>query len=118
MPATNKVSRTAQNHKQSNPNGAGKAPHQNGGPKLPPTTPGKKPKRGSISAPKQPAMTPVPPSLDYIKVQEDEIEVLKSIFMDDYEMVEAAGAWNVSNILICVLFSFESPKIGTLRIHS
>jgi len=57
-------------------------------------------------------MTPVPPSLDYIKVQEDEIEVLKSIFMDDYEMVEAAGAWNVSNILIYVLFSFGSPKWG------
>jgi len=29
------------------------------------------------------------------KVQEDEREVLKAIFMDDYEEVEAKGAWSV-----------------------
>ncbi|PWW78121.1 Serine/threonine-protein kinase [Tuber magnatum] len=117
MPATNKVSRTTQNHKQSNPNGAGKAPHQNGGPELPPTTPGKKPKRGSISAPKQPAMTPVPPSLDYTKVQEDEIEVLKSIFMDDYETVETVGAWNKSNLAFKIRLKAPSDEEISCVLH-
>ncbi|RPB05660.1 Serine/threonine-protein kinase [Choiromyces venosus 120613-1] len=117
MPATNKVSRTAQNHKQSNPNGTGKAPHQNGGPKLPTTAPGKKPKRGSISTPKQPAMTPAPPPLDHIKVQEDEIEVLKSIFMDDYEMVETAGAWNKSNLAFKIRLKASSDEEISCVLH-
>ncbi|CAZ82886.1 unnamed protein product [Tuber melanosporum] len=116
MPA-NKVSRTAQNYKQSNPNGTGKDPDQNGGPKLPPTTPGKKPKRGSISAPKQSAMTPVPPSLDYIKVQEDEIEVLKSIFMDDYETVETSRAWNKSNLAFKIRLKAPSDEEISCVLH-
>ena len=32
----------------------------------------------------------------YEKAQEDEREVLKAIFMDDYEESEATGAWSVS----------------------
>jgi translation initiation factor 2-alpha kinase 4 len=36
------------------------------------------------------------PSETYEKVQEDEREVLKAIFMDDYEESEAKGAWSVS----------------------
>lgn len=32
----------------------------------------------------------------YEKAQEDEREVLKAIFMDDYKEVEAKGAWSVS----------------------
>lgn len=43
-----------------------------------------------------PSMTPAVVSLDYDKIQKDEVEVLKSIFMDDYEHVETTGAWNVS----------------------
>lgn len=31
----------------------------------------------------------------YEKAQEDEREVLKAIFMDDYEESEAKGAWSV-----------------------
>ena len=36
------------------------------------------------------------PSETYEKAQEDEREVLKAIFMDDYEESEATGAWSVS----------------------
>ena len=36
------------------------------------------------------------PSETYEKAQEDEREVLKAIFMDDYEESEAKGAWSVS----------------------
>lgn len=32
----------------------------------------------------------------YEKAQEDEREVLKAIYMDDYEESEARGAWSVS----------------------
>jgi translation initiation factor 2-alpha kinase 4 len=32
----------------------------------------------------------------YEKAQEDEREVLKAVFMDDYEESEATGAWSVS----------------------
>ena len=37
------------------------------------------------------------PSESYEKAQEDEREVLKAIFMDDYEESEAKGAWSVSS---------------------
>lgn len=37
-----------------------------------------------------------PPAETYEKAQEDEREVLKAIFMDDYEESEATGAWSVS----------------------
>lgn len=43
-----------------------------------------------------PPMAPAVVLLDYDKVQRDEVEVLKSIFMDDYEHVETMGVWNVS----------------------
>lgn len=35
------------------------------------------------------------PSEDYAQAQEDELEVLKAIYMDDFEEVEAKGAWHV-----------------------
>lgn len=38
---------------------------------------------------------PVGHSETYEKAQEDEREVLKAVFMDDYEEVEAKGAWSV-----------------------
>jgi translation initiation factor 2-alpha kinase 4 len=37
------------------------------------------------------------PTETYEKAQEDEREVLKAIFMDDYEESEATGAWSVSS---------------------
>lgn len=46
--------------------------------------------------------SPIRPSMTsqhaetYEKVQEDEREVLKAVFMDDYEESEARGAWSVS----------------------
>jgi translation initiation factor 2-alpha kinase 4 len=36
------------------------------------------------------------PTETYEKAQEDEREVLKAIFMEDYEELEATGAWSVS----------------------
>ncbi len=36
------------------------------------------------------------PSETYEQAQEDEREVLKAIYMDDYEESEAKGAWSVS----------------------
>ena len=42
-------------------------------------------------------MTPSPKAAsEYQEIQEQEIMVLKSIYMEDYEHVERAGAWNVS----------------------
>jgi translation initiation factor 2-alpha kinase 4 len=38
------------------------------------------------------------PTETYEKAQEDEREVLKAIFMDDYEESEAKGAWSVSTL--------------------
>lgn len=43
-----------------------------------------------------PSMAPTAVLLDYDKIQRDEVEVLRSIFMDDYEHVETTGVWNVS----------------------
>jgi translation initiation factor 2-alpha kinase 4 len=37
-----------------------------------------------------------PPTQTYEKAQEDEREVLKAIYMDDYVESEAKGAWSVS----------------------
>jgi len=35
------------------------------------------------------------PTEGYTQIQEDELEVLKAIYMDDFEEVEAKGAWSV-----------------------
>jgi hypothetical protein len=45
----------------------------------------------------------VVPTLEYKQIQADELEVLRSVFMDDYKHVEKVGAWNVSNILLGLL---------------
>jgi hypothetical protein len=37
------------------------------------------------------------------RVQEDEREVLKAIYMEDYEETEAKGAWSVRTSLSCML---------------
>lgn len=61
-----------------------------------------------------PPMAPGAVPLDYDKVQRDEVEVLKSIFMDDYEHVETAGAWNVSwpSKITNLLFYYAQFKKG------
>ena len=47
--------------------------------------------------PKSPGTeVPVGDSFDYSQAQDDEIEVLKAIYMDDYEEVEVKSAWSVS----------------------
>lgn len=38
------------------------------------------------------------PTDGYAQAQEDELEVLKAIYMDDFEEVEAKGAWSVRQI--------------------
>ena len=37
-------------------------------------------------------------SQEYQQIQKDELEVLQSVFMDDYKSIERSGAWNVSII--------------------
>lgn len=58
-----------------------------------PSTPAKA-GSGLLTAPA--VTTPGATVSDYETIQRDEVEVLKSIFMDDYEHVEKTGAWNVS----------------------
>lgn len=45
----------------------------------------------------QPPLLPTPTEgyEGYTQIQEDELEVLKAIYMDDFEEVEAKGAWSV-----------------------
>jgi len=63
-------------------------------------TPFKKP--SNVKTPVKPVAAPLPAvmpgkaMLDYQQIQKDEIEVLKSVFMEDYEHIERASAWNVS----------------------
>lgn len=42
------------------------------------------------------AVPTAPPADTNSAAQEDEIEALKAIYMDDFEEVEAKGAWHVS----------------------
>jgi translation initiation factor 2-alpha kinase 4 len=42
----------------------------------------------------KPPLLPTPTE-GYAQVQEDELEVLKAIYMDDFNEVEAKGAWSV-----------------------
>lgn len=95
MPAQNKTLRTPQASKTNPTKKAPQQQQQNGGHNRSPSmaTPAKNVKRNSINAP---SITLAAASLDYGKIQRDEVEVLKSIFMDDYEHVETTGAWNVS----------------------
>jgi translation initiation factor 2-alpha kinase 4 len=44
----------------------------------------------------------------YAKAQDDEREVLKAIYMEDFEEVEATGAWSVR-------FYFSFPVLRRLR---
>lgn len=52
------------------------------------------------SSTEQPALLPTPTEgyEGYAQVQEDELEVLKAIYMDDFEEVEAKGAWSVRSV--------------------
>ncbi|KAF1850933.1 kinase-like protein [Cucurbitaria berberidis CBS 394.84] len=54
------------------------------------------------------------PSETYEKAQEDEREVLKAIFMDDYEESEAKGAWSktTDRVLRLKLKSFSNDDIS------
>ena len=60
---------------------------------LQPATPG----NGNVSQDSGPVSPAMAPQLSdtLARVQEDEREVLKAIFMDDYEEVETKGAWSV-----------------------
>lgn len=48
--------------------------------------------------PGEPALVSQPADV-YARAQEDEREVLRAIFMEDFEEIEAKGAWSVSIIL-------------------
>ncbi|KAF2678985.1 kinase-like protein [Lentithecium fluviatile CBS 122367] len=74
------------------------------------------PATGKPAKENQPGGVPVAsqPSDALAKVQEDEREVLKAIFMDDYEEVEAKGAWSktTDRVLRLKLRSFSSNDIN------
>jgi hypothetical protein len=109
MPAQNKIPRTPQTNK-TNPK---KASQNNGGHNRTPSaaaTPlgNNTAKRSSVNIPRPqlqsmaPTATPAAAAgLDYDKIQRDEVEALKAIFGDDYEHVETASAWNVSQPEFC-----------------
>jgi hypothetical protein len=63
-----------------------------------PNTGDKKPV--ALSAPSTlstpPAVAPGNASSQYQQIQHDEIEVLKSVYMEDFKSIERPGAWNVS----------------------
>lgn len=43
------------------------------------------------------------PTDGYAKAQEDELEVLKAIYMEDFEEVEAKGAWSVRDSMLLTI---------------
>lgn len=65
----------------------------------------------------QPARPPMvsQPSDAYEKAQEDEREVLKAIFMEDFEEAEAKGAWSVccSTLVLGVVVPFLPYRLMT-----
>jgi hypothetical protein len=65
------------------------------------TKPTAVPGQAGYKAPLTPGATS---ALDYKQVQKDELEVLQSVFMDDYEHVERHGAWNVSRHTLSIAF--------------
>ena len=67
-----------------------------------------KPVHSGPLTPKSP--NPIP-ALDYKEVQHNEVEVLQSIWMEDYKSVVKTGAWNVSSMLlstVCVIRAMSS----------
>lgn len=52
--------------------------------------------KSALAPLKPPQPLPPTPLLDYKEVQQNEVEVLKSIWMDDFKPVVKIGAWNVS----------------------
>jgi translation initiation factor 2-alpha kinase 4 len=65
----------------------------------------------------QPGRSPMAaqPADTYAKAQEDEREVLKAIFMEDLEEVEAKGAWSVRVVFLFLFSNF--PSISMLSCH-
>lgn len=50
-----------------------------------------------------------PPITNYVEIQQDEIEVLRSIYMEAFEEEKArVGAWKVSRIHVLVLQLYTS----------
>ncbi len=59
---------------------------------------GKGPSKGLQSS--QSAAT-IGPSLDYAQKQDEEVDVLRAIYMDDFEEVDVKPAWMVSAVRVC-----------------
>ncbi|KAF2750068.1 kinase-like protein [Sporormia fimetaria CBS 119925] len=97
----------------------------------PPKTPARKNNVANVSTPqaiptptglkvppgKWPAKPPpvLSPTDGYAQAQEDELEVLKAIYMDDFEEVEAKGAWSKTTDRVLRLklkaFSSDDPAV-------
>ena len=57
---------------------------------------------------------PVRDPFGYAQAQEDEVEVLKAIYMDDYEEVEVKNAWSVSWPILRRVFSYRRLSRASL----
>lgn len=67
-------------------------------------------KKGGVEV-SPPAAADTPnPLQEYKQMQDDEVEVLKSIFMEDFKHVEKAGAWNVSTLDRVISFMKDRKK--------
>ena len=68
------------------------------------------PKASELEKPERPPLV-TQPTDGYAESQEEEREVLKAIYMDDYEEVEAKGAWSVCILSFCrvVVSLISSP---------
>lgn len=88
MPAHQKALRTPAKNKQNAPPSLAAKP----GPAEPRSS---SPVKGGAPPAVAPPSTPAPLQ-EYKQIQDDEVEALKSIFMDDYQHVQKSGAWNVS----------------------
>jgi len=107
MSAQHHTPRTPLN-KKNNAKNIPKVPEGNLDLSIPPS---KKP--GTHVSPSQlPSLTPGKASLSYQQIQKDELEVLQSVFMDDYKYIERAGAWNVS---IHIFYSVPFCLYSTIK---
>ncbi|KAF2637752.1 kinase-like protein [Massarina eburnea CBS 473.64] len=69
--------------------------------------------KSAADSPQEDFPTPAQPSEALAKTQEDEREVLKAIFMDDYEEIEAKSAWSktTDRVIRLNLRSFSNDDI-------
>jgi len=102
MPQKKNKRKTASttSNRPANGNGTPMGAKENGKPTKPAAL-GVPPAKSTHAPPRPPKPAPAVPALDYKEVQRNEVEVLQSIWMEDYMPVVKTGAWNVSMLSAC-----------------